>query len=359
MILITKPFLPPREEYEELLEGIWNRGWVTNHGPLVQQLEENLEAYLKVRNLLYVGNGTIALQLAIKALNITGEVITTPFSYVATTSSLVWEQAEPVFADIDPHSLNLDPEKIEAAITGKTSAILATHVFGNPCEVEVIQAIAEKHQLKVIYDAAHCFYTKYKGSSVFEWGDISTCSFHATKIFQTIEGGAVISQNEELMERVYFMRNFGHDGFGKFNGLGINGKNSEFHAAMGLVNLRYIDKLLERRKEQYLRYEEEFKLVPIQTLQLTDREGYNYSYFSAVFESEHVMNIVKNALEENNIYPRRYFYPPLNQLDYVSGKTPISDSISSRVLCLPLYHELKQEEQELVIETINKALVNV
>lgn len=359
MIPVTKPFLPPQEEYEKFLEGIWSREWITNNGPLVQDLEEQLKNYLGFRNLLLVGNGTIALQFAIKALDISGEIITTPFSYVATTSSIVWEGCTPVFVDIDSETLNLDPNKIEPAITENTSAILATHVFGNPCDVEAIKEIADKHQLKVIYDAAHCFGTTYKGSSVFEWGDISTCSFHATKIFQTIEGGAVFSENQNLMERMYFMRNFGHDGPGNFNGLGVNGKNSEFHAAMGLVNLKYVDDLLQRRKHQYQRYEKELKPESIQMLKLTDRDGFNFAYFSAVFESEATMNRVKTELEKKHIYARRYFYPSLNNLDYVSGEMPISESVSARVLCLPLYHQLKKEEQELVIETIKKTLRNV
>ena len=206
MIPVTKPFLPPKEDYEAYVEGIWQRNWLTNNGPLVNQLELELKEYLSLDHLLYVGNGTIALQLAFKALGLTGEVITTPFSYVATVSSLVWEGMEPVFVDIDSKSLNIDPNKIEAAITPKTSAILATHVYGNPCEIEQIQSIASKHGLKVIYDAAHCFGTTYKGKSVFHYGDIATTSFHATKLFHTIEGGAVFSQDPELIKKIALMR---------------------------------------------------------------------------------------------------------------------------------------------------------
>ena len=237
MIPVTKPFLPPKEEYEDFLRGIWSRNWLTNNGPLVNELELRLKEYLKVKHLLYLSNGTIALQIAIKALGLKGEIITTPFSYVATTSSIVWENCKPVFVDIDPKTLNIDPEKLETAITKKTTAILATHVYGNPCDIEAIQAIADKHHLKVIYDAAHCFGTKYKGKSVFEYGDVSTTSFHSTKIFHTVEGGAVFTKDPSMLKRMAYMRNFGHDGPEKFNGVGINGKNSEFHAAMGLVNL--------------------------------------------------------------------------------------------------------------------------
>lgn len=356
MIYITKPFIPPIEEYQAYLKGIWKRNWLTNNGPLVEELEKKLKEYLKVNNLVYLGNGTIALQFAINALELKDEIITTPFSYIATTSSIVWEGCTPKYVDIDPGSLNIDPSKIEAAITPKTSAILATHVFGNPCNIEAIDLIAQKYKLKVIYDAAHCFGTRYKGVSVFKWGDISTASFHATKIFQTIEGGAVFSENEKLIKRVAYSRNFGHDGPAKFNGLGINGKNSEFHAAMGLANLKYIDELLAKRKQQFLTYESEFKNYPVRTITIQNREEYNYSYYAAIFETEEIALNIKDALERKNIYPRRYFYPSLTELDYVSGKTPISESISCRVLCLPLYHDLKSEEQKKIVEIIIKTL---
>ncbi len=213
MIPVTKPFLPPREEYETLLRGIWDREYLTNNGPLVQELEEKLKEYLGVPYNLFLTNGTIAIQIAIKALGLRGEIITTPFSYVATTSSIVWEDCTPVFVDIDAHTLNIDPALIEAAITEKTSAILATHVFGNPCNVDAIQAIADKYQLKVIYDAAHCFGTLYQGQSVFNFGDVSTTSFHATKLFHTIEGGAVFCKDKAVQERMKFIRNIWHDGF--------------------------------------------------------------------------------------------------------------------------------------------------
>jgi len=202
MIPITKPFLPPKEEYQKLVEGIWGRNWLTNNGPLVNELEHKLKEYLGVSHMLYTTNGTIALQLAIKALGLKGEIITTPFSYVATTSSIVWEGCKPKFADIDANTLNIDPSKIEAAITENTSAILATHVYGNPCDVDAIQKIAEEHNLKVIYDAAHCFGTTYKGESIFEYGDVSATSFHATKVFHTIEGGAVFTKNSKLLKKM-------------------------------------------------------------------------------------------------------------------------------------------------------------
>lgn len=253
MIISSKVLLNKvmkKEEYEALLSEILESNWLTNNGQLVQRLERDLKRYFELDYLLYVSNGTIALQVAMKALGVKGEVITTPFSYIATTSSIVWEGYYPVFVDIDPDTLNIDPAKIEDAITPKTSAIVATHVFGNPCDVEAIQEIAGRHGLKVIYDAAHCFGTTYKGESIFKWGNISTTSFHATKLFQTVEGGAVITKDPELAERMAYIRNFGHDGPGKFNGVGINGKNCELHAAMGLCNLKYIDEILSKHRKQ-------------------------------------------------------------------------------------------------------------
>ena len=248
MIPVTKPFIPPISEYQKLLKGIWKRNWLTNNGPLVNELEMSLKDYLAVSHFLFVSNGTVAIQLAIKALDIQDEVITTPFSYVATTSSLVWEGCTPVYVDIDPNTLNIDPMKIEAAITPKTTAILATHCFGNPCDVDAIQTVADEHGLKVIYDGAHCFGTSYKGNSIYEYGDICTASFHATKLYHTVEGGGVFTKNKEIAQKISYLRNFGHDGPEKFDGFGINAKNSELHAAMGLVNLRYVNMILDRRK---------------------------------------------------------------------------------------------------------------
>lgn len=357
MIQITKPFMPPYEEYQEYLKGIWDREYLTNNGPLVQELENRLKEYLDVSNLLYVSNGTIALQIAIKALELKGEIITTPFSYVATTSSIVWENCKPVFVDIDPNTLNLDPDLIEEAITEKTSGILATHVFGNPCDIEAIQEIADRYNLKVIYDAAHCFGTTYKGESVFEYGDISASSFHATKLFHTVEGGAVFTKNEILNKSMWHMRNFGHDGPENFNGIGINGKNSELHAAMGLVNLRYIDQVMKERRKQSLFYRNNLNKNKKLQLQSTNRHAkINYAYFPVVFDSEEVTLQVSKALSENKIYPRRYFYPSLNKLDYVTGSTTISEDIASRILCLPLYHDLKHSEQEKIIDIIFKKI---
>lgn len=356
MIPVTKPFSPPISDYTNLLEGIWERNWFTNNGPLVKELEAKLKNHLGLENLLFVGNGTIALQLALKALNITKEVITTPFSYVATTSSIVWEGCKPVFVDIDGESLNIDPSKIEAAITEDTQAILATHCFGNPCDIDAIDLIAKKHGLKVIYDAAHCFGVEYKGKSIFSYGDISTTSFHATKLFHTIEGGAVFTQDEKLINKLMKLRNFGHNGPEKFAGVGINGKNSEFHAAMGIVNLKYVEGVLEMRKKLCYQYDDLFKSLKIQKQKILSETTFNYAYYPIVFESEEIALNVKNLLDNNEIHPRRYFYPSLSTLDYVSGQeTPVANDIASRILCFPLYHDLKFEEQKFLASLIKES----
>lgn len=359
MIPVTKPFLPPKEVYDNLLNRIWQRNWLTNNGPLVNELELKLKKYLDVKHLLYLGNGTIAIQIAIKALALKGEIITTPFSYVATTSSIVWENCSPVFVDIDKDSLNIDPAKIEAAITKKTSGILATHVYGNPCDVEAIQAIADKHGLKVIYDAAHAFGVKYKGKSIFEYGDISTTSFHATKLYHTIEGGAVMTKDISLLETMDYMRNFGHDGSTKFSGVGINGKNSEFHAAMGLSNLSHVDGILDKRRVDYERYDSWLKE---QKLGLTHQEilgdtDYNYSYYPVIFESKEVCEKVFEELRKYEIYPRRYFYPVLNKIGYVKDTpVPIAEGVSERILCLPMYFQLSGEEIDMICGRILRCL---
>jgi dTDP-4-amino-4,6-dideoxygalactose transaminase len=348
LIPVTKPYSPPIVEYQNLLAGIWQRNWFTNNGPLVNDLELKLKRHLDLNHLLYLSNGTIAIQIALRALGITKKVITTPFSYVATTSSIVWEGCTPVFVDIDPDTLNIDPVKIEAAIDADTEAILATHCFGNPCDIEAIDKIAKKHNLKVIYDAAHCFGTNYKGKSVFAYGDVSTTSFHATKLYHTIEGGAVFTPNADVLKTMAYMRNFGHDGPERFFGVGINGKNSEFHAAMGVVNLNYVNEILAKRKSQSEIYDQLLSGLRVQKQKITDGTIFNYAYYPVVFESEEDALKMKAALERSDIFPRRYFYPSLSSLPYTKGSTPLADSISKRILCLPLYHELSTLEQELI-----------
>jgi dTDP-4-amino-4,6-dideoxygalactose transaminase len=348
------------EEYMKYVEGIWERCHLTNHGPLVNELEEKLKNYLGVKHCFYVNNGTIAIQLAIKALNLTGEIITTPFSYVATCSSIVWENAKPVFVDINPQNFTIDVSKIESAITPATSAILSTHVYGIPCDVEAIQAIAAKHGLKVVYDAAHAFGVNYKGKSLLNYGDISTLSFHATKLFHTTEGGGVIANDDELAHRIGYMRNFGHKGQEEFWGLGINGKNSEFHAAMGLCVYPYISEILESRKklsETYDRYFKELKLS-VRRPEIPVGTDYNYAYYPIVFDTEKQLLTVKDNLNAAYIYPRRYFYPSLNTLPYLESRQALSvaESIASRVLCLPLYHDLPQESIKRICSIIAEVL---
>ena len=348
-INVTKPFLAPVEEYKELIDEIWNSNILTNNGPKVLMLEKELETYLGAKNLLFIGNGTISMQIAIKALGIKGEVITTPFSYIATTSCIIWENCSPIFVDIDNETYNINHALIEENITDATSAILVTHVFGNPCEIEQIAKIAKKYELKIIYDAAHCFNVKYNDECVLNFGDVSSTSLHATKTFHTVEGGTLTARSEEVLAKMSKMRNFGHNGFGKFSEVGINGKNSEFHAAMGLVNLRYIDVILKRRKEQYLFYKTLLKNENLRFQKIHSKASYNYSYFPILFENEDVLLQVIVSLNKQNIFPRRYFYPGLNDIEIVEKVSmPVSDDIASRILCLPLYYELTNKQIERI-----------
>ncbi|MDQ0591899.1 dTDP-4-amino-4,6-dideoxygalactose transaminase [Chryseobacterium ginsenosidimutans] len=350
MIPVTQPFLPPQEEYEKYLDGIWKRNWLTNMGPLASQLEMELKDHLKLQHLLFVTNGTVAIQMAIKALEISGEVITTPFSFIATTSSIVWEGCTPVFVDIDDKTLCIDPKKIEQAITEKTSAILATHVYGNPCDVIAIEDIAKKYNLKVIYDAAHAFGVEVNGKSIFEYGDISTCSLHATKLYHTIEGGLLITKDPELLKKLAYIRNFGISGFDSFSELGLNGKNSEFHAAMGLVNLKYISKIHEKRKALAELYDQKLKNLKAVKLLWHSKANDNHSYYPIVLESEELLLKLKKEMDKQEIFTRRYFYPSLaSALPYLPKlELPVTEDIAKRVLCLPLYYDLTFEEVELI-----------
>ncbi|WP_330745033.1 DegT/DnrJ/EryC1/StrS family aminotransferase [Chryseobacterium sp. CP-77] len=350
MIPVTQPFLPPQEEYERYLDGIWKRNWLTNMGPLASQLEMELKDYLKVQHLLFVTNGTVAIQMAIKALEITGEVITTPFSFIATTSSIVWENCTPVFVDIDPKSLCIDAKKIEEAITEKTTAILATHVYGNPCDVEAIEIIAKKNNLKVIYDAAHAFGVEVNGKSIFEYGDISTCSLHATKLYHTIEGGLVITKDPDLLKKLAYIRNFGISGFDSFAELGLNGKNSEFHAAMGLINLKYINEIHEKRKALSRLYDEKLKNLKAVKPLWHSNANENFPYYVIILESEELLLKLKAEMDKQEIFTRRYFYPSLaSSLPYLPKlELPVTEDIAKRALCLPLYHDLTFEEVELI-----------
>ncbi len=357
-INVTKSFLPPIEEYHELIKGIWENTWLTNNGPLVKKLEGQLKDYLEVENLLFVGNGTIALQIAIKALELKGEIITTPFSYCATTTSILWENLKPVFVDIEPNTFNINVDLIESAITEKTSAILATHVYGRPCNVEKIEKLALKYNLKVIYDGAHAFGATYKGKSVLAFGDVSTCSFHATKVFHTIEGGSVICHDSKLNAKLELYRSFGHKHDDHFS-IGINAKNSEFHAAMGLCNLPKVVDIIEKRKIISEKYD---SLLNWQILERPIQNipdfNYNYAYYPVIFESESKLIESTKALALEKITPRRYFYPSLNQLPYLDfyNPCPVSESNSLRALSLPLYYDLALNDVEKIAAIINQNL---
>jgi dTDP-4-amino-4,6-dideoxygalactose transaminase len=350
MIPITRPFLPPQEEYEQYLSGIWQRQWLTNMGLLASNLELTLKNHLDVSHLLYVTNGTVALELAIKSLELKGEVITTAFTFVATTSSIIWAGCTPVFVDIDPNSLNLDPAKIEEAINEHTVAILATHVYGNPCDVVAIQAIADRHNLKVIYDGAHAFGVVLHGQSVFNFGDVSTCSLHATKLYHSTEGGLVMTTDADLLRKLAFMRNFGFNGPEAFAELGINGKNSEFHAAMGLANFKYIDEIKEKRKTLSERYDENLCALNARRPTWHPDSENNHAYYALIFDSQKQMLDSIEYLKAHEIFTRRYFFPSLaTSLPYMAYQPlMVTDDISSRILCLPLYPDLTLEEVDFI-----------
>jgi dTDP-4-amino-4,6-dideoxygalactose transaminase len=354
MITVTKTFFPPLADYQEQLQRIWHNQWLTNRGQLVLELEEKLKEYLNVNHILVTNNGTVPIQIALKLLGNGGEIITTPFSYVATTAAIVWENCIPVFVDIHPEYLTIDETKIEAAITDKTTCILATHVFGNPCNVDVIESIAKKHNLKVIYDAAHAFGVTYNGQSVFNYGDVSTCSFHATKLFHTGEGGALFAKDTKLQHQLFYSHNFGHNGTLDYLGLGINGKISELQAAMGLAVLPYMPSILEERKRVVDFYNQNLDIAKVQLLKIRENTNWNYSYYPVLFKDEATLLKVQKALNDNQIFPRRYFYPSLNTINYIKTKSmPISEGVASRVLCLPLYVELTKEDTTKIVSILN------
>lgn len=357
-IYVTKTYLPDREKFNLYLDKVWDSSVLTNNGPLATELTKRMREYLDVKNMFYVSNGTIALQLALQAYDLHDcEVITTPFSYVATTSSILWQGCTPVFADIDPKTLCINPACIEKLISPKTKAIMAVHVFGFPCDVDEIERIAKKHNLIVIYDGAHAFGAKFRGKSLLDYGDISTCSFHATKLFHTVEGGAVVVRDTSKVDTVGLSMRFGHNADDHIQ-LGINAKNSEIHAAMGLCNLDDIDFVIEKRGEIINRYSENLeKFIFKPNINAEDNYIANNAYCPAIFESAEQTTKVLNALNENNIFPRRYFYPSLNQLPYVNGEVcPVSEDIAQRILCLPLYPMLTDEEQERIIHVIKNTL---
>lgn len=358
MIPVTKPYLPNRDKLKAYIDGIYDRQWLTNNGQLVQELTQRLEAYLGVENLLLVPNGTLALQIAYRALDVSDadrnqkpEAITTPFTFVATASSLKWEGVQPVFADIDPNTWCLAPDNIEAAVTPNTLAIVPVHVFGNACNVEAIGEIAQKHKLKVIYDASHAFGVTYKGESLLKHGDAATLSFHATKLFHTGEGGAIIFKRKQDLERAKKMINFGITGPESIEELGINAKMNEIQAAMGLCVLDEMEENLQAREQVWQRYQQ---ALPA-NLQLQARHealGYNYAYFPVVFESEEQTVRVAATLKENGVLARRYFYPSLESVECLDAPAaqPVSQDIASRILCLPIYADLSGQDLTTIVE---------
>lgn len=360
-IFVTQPHLPPLDEFFPYLEQIWENKILTNNGPYHRQLEKELCEYLGVEHLSLFSNGTIALVTALQALRITGEVITTPYSFVATAHSLLWNNIKPVFVDIDPATCNLDPAKIEAAITAQTTAILPVHCYGNPCDVEEIERIADIYGLRVIYDAAHAFGVKYKGGSLLRHGDLSILSFHATKVFNTFEGGAIISPDAKTKQRIDYLKNFGFADEVTVVAPGINGKMSEINAAFGLLQLKHIESALDRRLQIDQRYRVALaKLDSIQLLRL-DTSSRNYSYFPILVsnKAEVSRDDLYYRLREKGIFARRYFYPLISEFPMYRGYSSASGSnlpnatkLASEVLCLPIYPALSNEEQDRVIDTI-------
>jgi dTDP-4-amino-4,6-dideoxygalactose transaminase len=364
VIPVTKPYFPSREKLNQYIDGIFERQWLTNNGKLVQELTERLEDYLGVENLLLVSNGTLALQIAYRVLGVSDstpetrpEAITTPFSFIATASSLKWEGVQPVFADIDPSTWCLNPANIEAAITPNTRAIVPVHVFGNACDVEAIDAIAQKHNLKVIYDAAHAFGVKYKGESLLKHADAATLSFHATKLFHTGEGGAIVFKRKEALERAKSMINFGITGPDVISGLGINAKMNELQAAMGLCVLDELEDNLKAREAVWRRYEESLSQV-LELQAKPETLAYNHAYFPVVFNSEAQALNVLASLKKNGVLARRYFYPSLESVESLGAQTeqPISRDIASRILCLPIYSGLTSESINKIVSIVKEVI---
>lgn len=357
MINVTKTYLPNKEKYKKYIDEIYKNGWITNNGPMVQKLEKRLAEYLGVKNLVLVSNGTIALEIAYRTLDIKGFAITTPFSFVATTSSLVTNGLLPIFADIDENTLNLNPKNIEKLITPNTSAIVPVHVFGNACEVEKIEEIANKYNLKVIYDAAHAFDVNYKDKSVLNYGDISTLSFHATKLFHSIEGGALIINDDKLAQKARYLINFGIENAESIPHLGTNAKMNEFEAAMGLCVLDDIEEIKEKRKIIVEKYKKVLLGLVLFQQQNNDSSE-NYSYVPVIFKSEEELLRVQLALNKEQIFPRRYFYPSLDTLTYIEPKQECKTSrdISKKILCLPIFAELTKDENNKIIDIIKSTI---
>ncbi|GHU81643.1 aminotransferase [Bacteroidia bacterium] len=364
-ITVTQPYLPPLEEFVPYLQQIWDNKWLTNNGPLHQQLEKELAEYLGVTYISLFANGTLALISALQALNIQGEVITTPFSFVATTHSLWWNKIMPVFVDIEPEYLNLNPEKIEAAITPKTTAIMPVHVYGNPCRMDEIQRIADKYNLKVIYDAAHAFGVKENGVSILDYGDLSVLSFHATKVYSTIEGGAIICHSQEMKHHIDNLKNFGFRNETIVEEPGINAKLNEMQAAYGLLQLKYVDGFIAKRKKITDLYRNLLNDIPgIYFLNEKKNVSYAYSYFPVLVDKAQ-FGISRDELYEklkaHNIFGRRYFYPLISEFEPYknlpsAGKEnlPVATKMAQEVLCLPIYVDLQDEDIYRIVNVITK-----
>lgn len=362
-ITVTSPLLPNLDEFNEMLRDIWSSKWITNNGSFHKTLEAELCKYLKVPYISLFTNGTLPLITALQALRITGEVITTPFSFVATTHSIWWNGIKPVFVDIDPSNCGLDPDKIEAAITPKTTAIMPVHCYGKPCDTERIQAIADKYGLKVIYDAAHAFGVELGGESILKKGDMSTLSFHATKVYNTIEGGALVMHDEQTKKRIDYLKNFGFAGETEVVAPGINSKMDEMRAAYGLLNLKQVDSAIEARRQVAVRYREALRDVPGISF-FDDMPGvrHNYSYFPIFVKAEEygmTRDELYFKLKEHNILGRRYFYPLISKFSTYRGlpsassdNLPVATRIANEVICLPMHHELNEEEIDRVIKIL-------
>lgn len=363
-ITVTRPYLPMLEEFVPYLEQIWDSRWLTNNGPFHQQLESALCKYLGVDHLALFTNATIALVTALHTLRITGEVITTPYSFVATTHSLFWNNIKPVFVDIDPVTMNLDADKVEAAISPKTTAILPVHCYGRPCNVEHIQRIADTYGLKVIYDAAQAFGVHYKGQTLLKHGELSVLSFHATKVFNTFEGGAIICPDAKTKQRIDYLKNFGIADEVTVMAPGINGKMTEVQAAFGLLQLKHIDQAIRKRQVVDRHYREALANVPCITVPKAPADTvYNYSHFPILVEPNYAISRdqLYYRLRDNDIYARRYFYPLISDLPMYRGlpsaartNLPVARTIADRILCLPIYPDLTEEDQERVIHHMRR-----
>ena len=361
-IYVTQPYLPPLEEFTPYLEQIWANKILTNGGPFHQQLEQALCEYLGVPHVALFSNGTLALITALQALRVTGEVITTPYSFVATAHALLWQNCKPVFVDVEPRTLNLDPAKIEAAITPQTTAILPVHCYGNPCDTETIQKIADNYNLRVIYDAAHAFGVKDTGGSILRHGDLSVLSFHATKVFNTFEGGAIVCPDAKTKQHIDHLKNFGFVNETAVVAPGINAKMSEINAAFGLLQLQHMSQIMQRRAEIDAYYREQLASVPgITCLPKGHQTVANHSYFPILVEPEYPLNrdTLYEKLKLQGIYTRRYFYPLITEFPMYRGlassnikNLPTANQFAQKVLCLPIYPTLSQEQQESIIQMI-------